>query len=106
MVRNHYKLMTANMVDPMFQNIRTLKDRVGYILQKFPDTRNNDELLIHRVCDEFHYNPISKASAIERSRRWYNQRKEYLPTDWNIAKKRGIAEEIWREALGYKGFLF
>lgn len=84
-----------------YKQIKTLKKATEFVLEKFAYTRNSDTELVKRVCDMFGYDPISKASGIERCRRWFNQRGEYLPTSWEVAKQRGMMEDEWKKALGY-----
>lgn len=89
----------------MFEKIVTLKSQVGFVLKRNPQARNDDVLLIRLVCKEFKYDTVEKASGIERCRRYYNHRGEYLPTIRNVAEKRKLNMENWRDAMGYRGQL-
>lgn len=84
------------------KDITKLKDQVGFVLENRPKTRNSDELLIHEVCAAFpQRDKVRHASSIERCRRSYNQAGKYLPTDEEVAAKRKLNIDEWREALGY-----
>ena len=82
------------------EQIKTLKAQVGHILKQSPHTRNSDKELVGLVCRIFGYNPIEKASSIERCRRWYNQKKMYLPTSEEVAKQRRLNIDEWKQVLG------
>jgi|GEM_PF-1993464 MinD-like ATPase involved in chromosome partitioning or flagellar assembly len=85
-----------------YTEIKTLKAQVEFVLQTRHETRNSDAELVTVVCGKFGLDPIKTASSIERCRRWFNQRMEYLPTDEKIAHQRKINIEEWRAAMGYK----
>ena len=84
-----------------YENIKTLKKQVGFCLENFPETRDSDAELITVVCTKFTHNAIEKASSIERCRRWFNHRNQYLPRLEEIARKRKINLDEWRVAMGY-----
>ena len=83
------------------EQIKTLKDRVGQILEMNPSTRNSDKELVQQVCGIYGYDPIRKASAIERCRRYWNGEGKYLPTMEEVARQRRMNIDEWRKALGY-----
>ena len=105
------------------QDIRTLKDRVDFILETIPPTRNSDKLLTIHVWQKFHSDlldvshdgqrkrvmiPIEKVmdlpsqDGIKRVRAdIQNVEKRFPPTDPEIAKERGWLEDEWKKALGY-----
>ena len=85
----------------IYRDIKTLQDQVGWVLQQNPDACNSDELLVRLVCEEFNYEPIAKASSIERCRRKWNSTGMYLPTDEEVARKRKLNIDEWRIAMGY-----
>lgn len=89
-----------------FENIKTLKDQVKWILDKFPETRNSDHDLIMKVCNWFHLEPVGSASSIERVRRHFNQKGQFLPTILEVAKQRKLNIDEWKRALGYHSALF
>lgn len=96
-----------------------LKNKVYEILGEFPNTRNSDILLRHEIIRKFYPNYIynvngqeyiSFASEYELPRednvkriraKIQNELGEFLPTSWAVAKKRGIKEQEWKNALGY-----
>lgn len=83
-------------------DILKLKDQVEYILDLNPAARNSDEMLILDVCRVFpQRDKVRHASSIERCRRALNQAGKYLPTDEDVARRRKLNIEEWREALGY-----
>lgn len=81
--------------------VKTLKDRIGYVLDTLQSSRNDDKILIEEVCGRYGYDPLRKASSIERCRRWYQERGQYLPTLENVARQRKMNIDEWKEALGY-----
>lgn len=85
-----------------YAEIKTLKAQVEFVLQTRRETRNSDAELVTVVCGKFGHDPIKTASSIERCRRWFNQRMEYLPTDEKIAIQRKINMDEWRVAMGYR----
>lgn len=85
-----------------YLQIKQLKKQVGVILNDYPHTRNDDAALVKLVCDHFGYaDQVSKVSSIERCRRWYNSKRQYLPTDERVAKARRLNIDEWRIALGF-----
>lgn len=44
---------------------------------------------------------LPREDNVKRIRAKFNANGQYLPTEWEIAKARGVAEEEWREHLGY-----
>ncbi|GIW70344.1 MAG: hypothetical protein KatS3mg101_1091 [Patescibacteria group bacterium] len=85
-----------------YEQIKTLKKQVEFILKNYPHTRNDDRELVKIVCERFGHDPIAKATSIERCRRWLNQRGEYLPTDERVARQRKMNIEEWRVSMGYR----
>lgn len=87
----------------------------------FPETRNDDRLLWVEYCKKFYPQTVMKGNktgryavyledvvkklpqqaSLKRYRAEYqNEMKILLPTRWEVAKQRGIAEEIWRAEMG------
>lgn len=85
----------------LYQDIKTLKKQVEYVLGNYPETRNSDAELNQRVCGIFKKDPFKHSSSIERVRRKFNERGKYLPTKQEIAEKRKINIDEWRIAMGY-----
>jgi hypothetical protein len=90
----------------------TLEQQVERCLQKYPNTRNNDTTLLIAVWRDYYgiiddviylheFYVLPTDSSINRIRRRFNSQGKYYPTDWAIAKQRGITENEWRLRLGY-----
>ena len=104
-----------------YKKIKTLKWQVEHCLRESADTRNCDITLMIEVWLTFYpeylmpnhaerYIAIKLGALYELPREdnikrvrahFQNKKKMYLPTDWKVAQKRGIAEDEWRVALGY-----
>lgn len=100
--------------------IKKLKDKVEYCLREHPETRNSDIRLTHQIWATFHPRDLLRVNGqwmvslkamyelprednVKRVRaKFQNEENKYLPTDLDIALKRGILEDVWREAMGYK----
>lgn len=86
-------------------------------LRNIPETRNSDvtlmieiwkryfphklfspERLAVRLCDLY---DLPREDNIKRVRAQFNSEGKYYPTDWKVAKARGLKEDEWRVALGY-----
>lgn len=93
---------------------------VETILRNKPETRNSDITLMLEIWSHFfpHLVRTSAASGkrgvwlediynlprednIKRVRAKLNAEGKYFPTDWKVAKARGIKEDQWRAELGY-----
>ena len=99
--------------------MKNLKDMVEEILRNVPATRNSDIALM--ICIWKKYYPqfvttldsdnyyvsleslyeLPREDTIKRMRATLNAEGKYYPTDWGVAKKRGLKEDQWREELGY-----
>lgn len=103
-----------------YEAIKTLKDQVEYVLREVPNTRNSDILLtveiwrrwyptrVHQteLGAEYVYTSdlldLPREDNVKRARAHFQNTKGlYLPTSWEVAKKRGLAEDEWRVAMGY-----
>ena len=49
-----------------YRTTKKLRKAVGEILEKYERARNDDSTLIKIVCSEYGFDPIAKASSIER----------------------------------------
>ena len=86
------------------------KDVVHSVLEKFPETRNNDLLLILQVWrrqgvsigfSDDELGVMLNPESITRARRVIkNNDGEYLPTKLEVAEKRRLNEELLREHYG------
>jgi hypothetical protein len=79
----------------MLQTLRKTKDKVKFVMEMFPDTRNNDNLLcttywkeVDDVKDIAGVQFATPAEAIRRSRQLINQKGLLLATDPLVLEKR------------------
>lgn len=97
----------------------TLKAQVEAILRNIPETRNSDIALMIEVWRRYYPQRIKKGASgeegvwlkdlfdlprednVKRVRAKFNHEGKYFPTDWKVAKGRGIKEDEWRAILGY-----
>lgn len=100
--------------------IKTLKGRVEYVLKMYPATRDSDKELTIQLWKEYYPNRVSEVGgkeyiqlidildlpsqdAVKRVRAVVqNVDGRYLPSTWEIAKKRNQNESVWKKALGYE----
>lgn len=97
---------------------KTVKAMVEEVLRNEPETRNSDVLLTRKVWERFFpqriietvrgpavllasLNDLPREDNVKRVRAKFNQEGKYYPTDWKVAKGRGMEENEWRAALGY-----
>lgn len=97
-----------------------LNEMVEIILRNKPETRNSDIALMIEIWAYYfpHLVRTSQATGhrgiwlddlyslprednIKRARAILNAEGKYYPTDWKVAKARGLKEDEWRAALGY-----
>lgn len=87
-------------------NILTLKERVGYILNRFSDTRNSDIELAWRYWETFELNKfdgrsitkgqmyaLTRINSLTRSRAKIQNEYKLFQADDNVQKYRGVLEE-------------
>lgn len=87
-----------------YQDIKTLKAQVEHVLAEHSSTRNDDVELVMKVCELFpERDSVRHASSIERCRRFFNNKGQYLPTIQAVAEKRKLNISEWRIAMGYAG---
>jgi hypothetical protein len=95
----------------------TLQSQVEDILNRIPETRNSDKKLTWAVWRYFYsigmqiteeqFMDLPSQDSVKRIRaKLQNDDHRYLPTNLEIALKRGFKEEEWREWLGYRNDLF
>ena len=98
---------------------KALKTMVEECLRNIPETRNSDITLMIAVWKRYYPQRIRKGASgeegvwlrdlidlprednIKRVRATFNADGKYYPTDWKVAKARGIKEDAWRVELGY-----
>lgn len=96
-----------------------LTTQVEYMLRNVPETRNSDITLMIAIWERYYPTKLlvgqsgakavllknlydlPREDAIKRARAKFNEEGKYYPTDWKVAKQRGIKEDEWREILGY-----
>lgn len=101
-----------------FSQIKTLKRKVEYVLISWPETRNSDIELTHRIWKVFHRGDLAQSNGktlvyldamfklprednVKRIRaKFQNEKGLYLPTSWEVAKKRNINELVWHSVMG------
>lgn len=99
-------------------NLKDLTKKINDTLRDFPETRNSDIELTIRIWKEYYPKKLNahegeifvllsnlfdlpREDNVKRIRaKIQNEDHEYLPTEWVVAKARGIKEDIWREHLG------
>lgn len=102
--------------------IKSLKKKVLFCLEKYPETRNCDRTLCLQIIKEFYsyaiikgqsgkeeyiplkyYYSIPTHESVKRIRaKIQNKEFRFLPTDIKVVKKRRINEDRWRKELGYE----
>jgi len=99
--------------EQLLERLRTTKDRVLYILERYPETRNDDRYLwliyIRLFCPEMSryikfipYSVLKNAVQFETIRRVRQRIQEaglYLPTDPKVAKRRKRLSEAYRKVI-------
>ena len=113
------KIVSEEEVQKFLANLKHLKDRVEYILAKFPFTRNSDELLylmllkvfypdvlkklgvasLHGYFPEDLASQLPKFETVSRVRRKLNEQGLYLPTDLEVLERRKRKEALFRRAV-------
>ena len=92
----------------------TIKEKVEYVLEHFPHTRDNDQKLTIQLWREFYGRhihlgliPVERIpllpaeNSVRRARAiLQNEQGMYPPTDWPTAKKRGWQRRDWTRAYG------
>ena len=94
--------------------ILDLDEQVKNCLQNFEEARNDDVRLVMKVWIKYYsqhlintsfdnwsmslqrlYDLPSQASIIRIRAKYQNDKKKYLPTHWEVAKRRGWKREDW-----------
>lgn len=77
------------------ESLKSVKKKVQFILQEYPETRNNDNLLcsiywreIDHVYDLDRLKYATSAEAIRRSRQLINSEGKLLATDPEVLRRR------------------
>jgi hypothetical protein len=99
------------------ENLDTIEEQVKSILKDFPTARNSDIELTIKIWQRFYSDKLTadknhvklenlfiiarEASIVRLRSKVQNELNLYLPTEWVIAKRRGILQEQWKTALRY-----
>lgn len=96
--------------------MKNLKDKILYILEKYPETRDDDALLTFTIIREYYPDEVKliedkwfistkalriiREDNVKRLRATIqNEEHRFLPTKSDVVKKRKINEQVWREYL-------
>ena len=99
--------------DALIRRLRTVKSRVEYVLENYPETRNDDRYLwliyIRLFCPEMSkyirfipYDVLKNAPTFETIRRCRQKIQEqgmYLPTDPEVLARRRRLAEAYRHVI-------
>ena len=99
--------------EELLEKLKTVKERVEYLLRKYPDARNSDLYLtilylrkfteLGKYIDYIPYNVIRKYEGvfetIRRTRQKIQEEGYYLPTDPKVLKKRRKLAEMYRRVM-------
>ena len=99
--------------EELLEKLRTVKDRVEYLLARYPDARNSDLYLTILYLRKFTelgkyiryipYNVIKKYEGIfetiRRTRQKIQEQGKYLPTDPEVLKKRKKLAEKYKKII-------
>lgn len=93
----------------MNDRIKRLKLQVEAVLQDEPETRNSDIALTIAVWRRFYgvvdsvdvedLYKLPREDNVKRLRAMFNAEGRFLPTRWDVAKRRGIEMARWRTAM-------
>lgn len=103
-----------------YRTLKTIAERLEYILQEFPETRNSDTSLMIKLWEVFYPQFLTKSQKTgkiyievgnlydvptqddaKRFRAKMNSEGKYLPTSEAVARRRGLNIDEWRVATGY-----
>ena len=105
-----------NEEDEILNRLKKMKDKVEYLLQKYPNSRNSDFYLIILYIRKFipelagffryiPYNIIKKYDglfeSIRRCRQKIQEEGRFLPTDPEVLKRRRKLAEKFRKIVPY-----
>jgi len=99
--------------EELLEKLRTVKDRVEYLLARYPDARNSDLYLTILYLRKFAelgkyiryipYNVIKKYEGIfetiRRTRQKIQEQGKYLPTDPEVLKRRKKLAEKYKKII-------
>ena len=98
---------------PLKEKLRTVKERVEYLLDKYPNARNSDLYLIilylryftdlGRYIKYIPYDVIKEydgiTETIRRMRQKIQEEGRYLPTDEKVLRRRRKLYELYRRTI-------
>lgn len=112
---DEFEHLDDEVVDTIHE-LKTVKDRVKYILKHYPETRNDDMylwLIYVRLFDKelskyikfIPYEVLKRATKFETIRRVrqkiQNEEGLYPPTNPKVRARRRRKQELWRRAMPY-----
>lgn len=91
----------------MLSELKHKSQKVEYILEHFPESRNNDNVLcsiywrlVEKIENVEDLQFATKAEVLRRARqKIQNDQKKYPPTDESISVRRGIEAEVMRNGI-------
>lgn len=104
----------------MTKRFHDLTRKVEAVLRDIPETRNSDIRLTIEIWKRYYPHKLIQGAKTQRlvvpldelynlprednvkriRAQFQNDRLKYLPTTWEVAKKRKINEEVWRKCMG------
>lgn len=101
------KFISNDFYSKLLKDLSHKQDKVAFILEHFPETRNSDNLLCvmywklvdgAKYVDDIQF--ATNPEVIRRARqKIQNEHKRFLPTDPEIVKRRRIEAEIVRQEI-------
>lgn len=91
-----------------YYDLKTIKEKVAYVLDRYPSTRNSDLKLIANYMQIFHNIKTLRDWAIHadtvrvtpetirRTRQALNMKGMYMPTSHKVLKQRGLLQDTFR----------
>lgn len=96
--------------------MKQLKEKILYVLEREPETRNDDALLTFKIIHAYYPDEVKlidnkwfistkalravREDCVKRLRAVIqNEESRFLPTTLEVAKKRKINEQVWRDYL-------
>jgi len=105
--------MAEPLEEHLLRRLKTTKERVAYVLEHYPETRNDDRYLwliyVRLFCPELSkyikyipYHVLKNTPAFETIRRCRQKLQEanlYPPTDPRVARRRRRLSEAYRRVI-------
>lgn len=102
-----FNYISNDFYSDMLSELKHKAEKVEFILEHFPETRNNDNALcvvywrlVDKIKNIEDIQFATKAEVIRRARqKIQNEKGKFLPTDEKILKRRGIEAEKMRHGI-------